>query len=116
MSKISCILLIILFITGSTASFVSVLGPMGIFSSLFVLKTSSTYTSSANGDPSSPYLTRLIRNIDGSVNNRNNLDWGRAGWDMPRLTKAFYGDGKSTMLERGNPRELSNIIGAIPLD
>lgn len=117
MGKISCILLIILIVQGSTASFVNILTPVGILSSLLVLQSSSTYISSLiHGNASSPYLTRLLRNFDGSVNNRNNLDWGRSGWEMPRLTRAFYGDNKSAMLDRGNPRELSNLIGAVGID
>lgn len=41
---------------------------------------------------------------------------------MPRLTKAALADGKQQMIQRRNPRELSNIIGsfsqgeAVPLN
>lgn len=31
---------------------------------------------------------------------------------MPRLTEAAYSDGKEMMIDRGNPRQLSNIIGS----
>lgn len=118
MRKISCILLIVLIIHGSAASLITVLGPMKILFSLLVLQSSSTYISSTviSGDASSPYLSKLLRNIDGSVNNRNNINWGRAGWEMPRLTKPFYGDNKSIMIERRNARELSNLLGAVSID
>lgn len=30
---------------------------------------------------------------------------------MPRLSKAIYADKKFNMINRGNPREISNIVG-----
>lgn len=57
-------------------------------------------------------LAIIVREIDGSNNNRRNPDFGKALFRMPRLTAAAYADGKAEMVRRRNPRELSNAIGS----
>lgn len=50
------------------------------------------------------------RTIDGSNNNIENPSWGSAGTPLMRLIRVGYVDGKSEMPDRGNPRNISNIV------
>ena len=60
-----------------------------------------------------PLLAKMVREIDGSNNNRKNANFGKALSTMPRLTEAAYSDGKAKMIWRKNPRGLSNTIGSV---
>ena len=55
-----------------------------------------------------------IRNYDGSGNNLNEPEWGRAGAELIRVAPAQYADGVSEIggQDRPNPREISNEIVA----
>ena len=55
-----------------------------------------------------------IRTIDGSGNNRTNVDWGRAGQAFLRRTTLGYEDGKSSPAggNRPSPRTISNTVAA----
>lgn len=57
-------------------------------------------------------MAQEYRSIDGSGNNLNNLDWGKSGIPLRRITQTSYGDGLSTPAgaNRPNPREISNIV------
>ena len=52
------------------------------------------------------------RNYDGSMNNPDNPDWGRAGGPIMRMTTNGYGDGVSSMggTARPNPRYISTML------
>ena len=52
------------------------------------------------------------RSYDGAGNNIGHSDWGSAGTRLQRLTVALYGDGISTLAEKGrpNPRAVSNSL------
>lgn len=49
-------------------------------------------------------MCKINRAQDGSGNNLDNPDYGKAGSELQRLTPAAYADGKSSMIYRGNPR------------
>lgn len=55
-----------------------------------------------------------VRSIDGSGNNRDRPDWGRAGSTLLRLTTLGYDDGidAPAMLSRSSAREISNLCAA----
>jgi hypothetical protein len=52
------------------------------------------------------------RTYDGSMNNPDNPDWGRAGGPLMRMTTNGYGDGVSSMggTTRPNPRYISTML------
>ncbi len=54
------------------------------------------------------------RTFDGSNNNITNPQWGKAGTPLRRITTPSYGDGISTLAQRGesdiNPRSISNRL------
>lgn len=59
-------------------------------------------------------LSKLTRNHDGFKNNEKNLYWGWAGAEVPLLTTTVFADFLGLKLvDRGNPRKLSNIIGHV---
>lgn len=53
-----------------------------------------------------------VRSVDGSGNNQQNPDWGKAGEPHPRLVEDAYEDGYSAPSgsDRPNPRDVSNKI------
>lgn len=57
-------------------------------------------------------LTKQIRSFDGYGNNKKNFYWGGLSADIPKLADSVFGDVfGNKLVNRGNPRELSNIIG-----
>lgn len=54
------------------------------------------------------------RSIDGSDNNLDHPDWGKAGESLLRMSKVAYGDGMKSPSgsDRPGPREVSNAISA----
>lgn len=57
-------------------------------------------------------LAKQIRSFDGYGNNKKNFYWGWFSADIPKLTESVFGDAfGNKLVNRGNPRELSNIIG-----
>jgi hypothetical protein len=66
--------------------------------------------------PEPPALSDEFRSIDGSANNPDNPDMGRAGTPLLRLLAPAYGDGVTTMAgaERPNPRTISSTVNAQP--
>lgn len=57
--------------------------------------------------------TDIRRTIDGSKNNRFDPNFGKALAEIPRISFIAFTDGVQKMVDRGNPREISNILGAI---
>lgn len=55
---------------------------------------------------------RFTRSPDGAQNFRN-PNFGKAKNVMPRLSFAAYADGVETPIDRGNPRQISNIVGSV---
>ena len=51
------------------------------------------------------------RTIDGTDNNATNTAWGAAETHQLRLGPAQYTDGLGGMIDRGNPRVISNAVG-----
>ena len=51
------------------------------------------------------------RTIDGTGNNPTNTTWGSVGMKVKRHGDAAYADGIGAMIDRGNPRQLSNMLG-----
>ena len=52
----------------------------------------------------------VLRTLDGSVNNREHPDWGRAGTPYKRVAPATYADRAGTMLAGPNSRAVSNRV------
>ena len=57
-------------------------------------------------------LSREFRSLDGSGNNRENEEWGRAGTPLARRLPADYADGVSALggVDRPNARAVSNAV------
>ena len=56
----------------------------------------------------------LFRTFNGTYNDLSNIDEGRAGIEFSRLLPAVYAGDGNTMVDRGNPRTISNEIMAQP--
>jgi hypothetical protein len=52
----------------------------------------------------------VLRTLDGSVNNREHPDWGRAGTPYARLAPASYADRVGAMVAGPNARAVSNRV------
>ena len=52
----------------------------------------------------------VLRTLDGSMNNREHPEWGRAGTPYARIAPATYGDGAGTMVAGPNSRAISNRV------
>lgn len=63
-----------------------------------------------------PPLGKVTRSFDESGNNKRDPSWGKSQTEMPRLFPATYADDQSKMVDRGNPRQLSNIIGSFDVN
>lgn len=55
--------------------------------------------------------TAQNRTIDGTDNNLSDANMGAAHTDQIRLMDAYYTDGLGGMIDRGNPRSISNSVG-----
>ena len=55
---------------------------------------------------------KFTRSPDGAQNMRN-PSFGKAKSFMPRLSFAAYADGVEKPIDRGNPRQISNIVGSV---
>jgi hypothetical protein len=53
---------------------------------------------------------QVVRSLDGSDNNPNHPDWGKAGSNYVRVAPANYGDGIATVKPGPQPRYVSNRI------
>jgi hypothetical protein len=58
----------------------------------------------------SAQLSQQTQSLDGSGNNRNRPDWGRAGTAYSRVAAAHYADGRSQPVSGPNARFVSNRI------
>jgi Animal haem peroxidase len=58
----------------------------------------------------SAQLSQQTQSLDGSGNNRNRPDWGRAGTAYTRVAAARYADGRSRPVSGPNSRFVSNRI------
>jgi hypothetical protein len=58
----------------------------------------------------SAQLSQQTQSLDGSANNRNRPDWGRAGTAYTRVAAARYADGRSQPVSGPNSRFVSNRI------
>jgi hypothetical protein len=55
-------------------------------------------------------VSSSVRSLDGSGNNRQHDDWGKAGTPYSRVTAAFYADRVGTMAAGPSPRRISNRL------
>jgi hypothetical protein len=57
-----------------------------------------------------PIVLQAVRTLDGSSNNANHTDWGRAGTQYARIANPNYADHKSAMVGGPPPRRISNRV------
>ncbi len=84
--------------------------PEGCFP--FGLTYPSGFTTQSNTPEVCNY--NLFRTMDGSFNDLNNVDEGKAHIEFVREFPAAYDGDGSTILDRGNPRTISNTVIAQP--